>query len=403
MHLSKMMNSKIYGERIKMKENMKDAIVLMFHDSGLSGGTLALLDLIEKWSATNEYKYICVLPKNNIDLEEELIHLNCEVITFRFWQAVWNCSGNKIKLLVLRMKYILGFINTIFFYKKIKKYSIKAVYSNTSSIYNGLLLSKLLKVKHIWHIREFVAKEHGVYPIWGEKYHYKTIENAQKYKNKIIFISKSLEEDYKMHLELKNTTIIYDDVSPKYWIKNLENWEQRKNNILVVGNISQGKRQMDIIEAFFDVLKTNKDITLFFAGKATDEDYFSLIKEKIKQLQIEEKVVFLGQVNQMNDVRKNMGIGIVSSYKEAFGRVTIEGMLAGMIIIGSNDSGTKELIRDKENGYLYSLGNISNLAEVVKEVLNSPNESNEKIIERARISAKKYINGKCASEIYKMF
>lgn len=386
-----------------MKENMKNSIVLVFHDSGLSGGTLALIDLIEKWSKLGQYQYICVLPKHNIELEEILQNMKCKIIVFRYWQSVWDCSGNGLKLFLLRVKFILGLINTKMYYRKLKKYKIRAIYSNTSSIYNGLFLSKLLKVKHIWHIREFVTKEHGVYPIWGEKKHYKTIENSQNDNNEIIFISQSLKEEYEKFMKLKKARVIYDDVSPKYWIENVKSWKERKNNILVVGNISPGKRQMDIIEAFSIVLKNNNDITLFLAGHATDVEYLFLLKNEIKQKKIEEKVVFLGQVNEMNDVRRNMGIGIVPSYKEAFGRVTVEGMLAGMIIIGSNDAGTKELIKDKQNGYLYSLGNIKDLVDVINRILYSSDEKNENIIKNARISAKKYMKGECAMEIHQIF
>ena len=128
-----------------------------------------------------------------------------------------------------------------------------------------------------------------------------------------------------------------------------------------------------------------------------------LLEEKIKQYNLNDNIIFLNQVNEMNSIRENMGIGIISSYKEAFGRVTIEGMLAGMIMIGANDAATKELISNSFNGYLYTLGNIEELANIIEKILKALLEENLNIIENARLSSQKYISGKCANCILELF
>ena len=48
-----------------------------------------------------------------------------------------------------------------------------------------------------------------------------------------------------------------------------------------------------------------------------------------------------------------MDIALVASCSEAFGRVTVEAMLAGMLVIGADVAGTSELICDGVNGILY--------------------------------------------------
>lgn len=375
-------------------------IVLFFHDAGLSGGTLALLDLIEKWYGEELYKFICVLPKHNSVLEECLKKYNCDIVVFRFWQSVWDRKGNILKKIVLFLKMIFGFINTYKYAKKMKKDNICLVYSNTSSIYNGVIFSRLLKIEHVWHIREFVTEEHGVYPLIGEKKHYHIIE---KYGKNLIFISQSLAKEYKKFIKNENVKVIYDDISPRYYFENTLNWEKRKNNILVVGNISRGKGQEVVIKAMTQIVKKNPKVKLYFAGRPTDMSYYERINQIIKEENLEKNVFFLGQIEDLNRIRQKMGIGIVSSYKEAFGRVTIEGMLAGMIMIGANDSGTCELIKDEENGYLFEVDDLNGISNIVFRILQNENNINDKIISSARKFAQKFIVGNCAKEILNEF
>jgi len=64
----------------------------------------------------------------------------------------------------------------------------------------------------------------------------------------------------------------------------------------------------------------------------------------------------------------------ICSRSEAFGRVTIEGLLSGCIVIGSNSGFTPEIIKDGKTGYLYEPYNPDSLATKIIFV----NENREK-------------------------
>ena len=49
-----------------------------------------------------------------------------------------------------------------------------------------------------------------------------------------------------------------------------------------------------------------------------------------------------------------MDILLMFSYAEGFGRVTVEAMSFGVPVIGFNNAGTTEIIKDKRNGYLFN-------------------------------------------------
>ncbi len=76
-------------------------------------------------------------------------------------------------------------------------------------------------------------------------------------------------------------------------------------------------------------------------------------------------------------VMQQADILLMCSRKEAFGRVTVEGMKAGKPVIGAGSGGTKELIRDGYNGFLYTFGDYRELAEKVKYLCQHPDEAGQ--------------------------
>lgn len=63
---------------------------------------------------------------------------------------------------------------------------------------------------------------------------------------------------------------------------------------------------------------------------------------------------------------------LMCSKREAFGRVTVEGMLAGKPVIGANSGGTLELIQDGITGLLYTSGDPKALAEKIRYLYENP-------------------------------
>lgn len=87
-----------------------------------------------------------------------------------------------------------------------------------------------------------------------------------------------------------------------------------------------------------------------------------------KELDVSEQVIFEGTRNDMPIFRYNMNGELMCSYCEPFGRVTLEGMRSGLVVIGSNTGGTPEIIFDGEKGLLYRQGDPSDLAKKIKKI-----------------------------------
>ena len=88
-------------------------------------------------------------------------------------------------------------------------------------------------------------------------------------------------------------------------------------------------------------------------------------------------VVFHEFTNQPAQILKNCDVGLTCSVAEAFGRVTVENMLAGLCVIGSDTGGTPEIILDGETGLLYRQGDPASLAEKIRWVIEHRAEAKQ--------------------------
>ncbi|WGX77343.1 glycosyltransferase family 4 protein [Paraclostridium bifermentans] len=110
----------------------------------------------------------------------------------------------------------------------------------------------------------------------------------------------------------------------------------------------------------------------------------------------------LGLVNDIKELRNKVDIELVCSRNEAFGRVTLEAMLHGIPVVGSNVGGTLELINDRNTGMIYKYEDINDLAEKI-EILIKDRKLYELIINNAVEFASKFTIEKTANEVLKRF
>jgi glycosyltransferase involved in cell wall biosynthesis len=111
------------------------------------------------------------------------------------------------------------------------------------------------------------------------------------------------------------------------------------------------KRQELILEA---LALTKNPVKVIFAGQP-EGDFGDILEEKVKQLDIAEKVVFLGRISneeKLDYYARSLAV-LYPPFEEDYGYVTLEGMLASKPVITCQDSGGPlEFIRHRETGLI---------------------------------------------------
>ena len=100
-------------------------------------------------------------------------------------------------------------------------------------------------------------------------------------------------------------------------------------------------------------------------GEKYDE---SLRRKLILPNNIKENVLFEGEVKNVALLRSFMDVELMCSVAEPFGRTTVEGLQAGLVVIGANTGATPEIIKDNINGLLYEQGNPTDLANKIESI-----------------------------------
>lgn len=338
------------------------------HEREYGGSSRALIALLKEIKKDNNHNIYVVVPFKDAKIIKELEKLNINVITcfYSWWQM--PVSASEIKKMLFKIAYLFNFFSEKIIIKRIKKLNIDIIHSNTSVIDIGARIADKLKIPHVWHFREF--RNNNLIFIKNEK---KSYEYINSYGGNIIYISKAIEKYYAEKIKGKQTNLIYDGVSNDFIIEDKKYKEDYVDiKFLLAGTLQKSKGQDLAVEAI-GILKEKgyKNIKLYLAGGDTLK-FSNYLNTLIKKYNIEENVEYLGFVDDIKKLREKVDVELLCSESEAFGLVTVEGMMAGNLMIGSNSGATTEIIEDGITGYLYKCNDKDDLANKMKAIIDNP-------------------------------
>lgn len=139
--------------------------------------------------------------------------------------------------------------------------------------------------------------------------------------------------------------------------------------ILAAGRLVAQKDYPMLLEAFQKVRRRTV-ARLVVLGEG---DLDMLLRERTRELGIDDDVAFLGFVANPYSYMKRCSVFALSSRWEGFGNVIVEAMACSVPVVATDcPSGPSEIITDGEDGFLVPVGDASSMARVFERLLENP-------------------------------
>lgn len=197
--------------------------------------------------------------------------------------------------------------------------------------------------------------------------------------------------------KLSNGVIIPNPVSVNVVPKIVE----RPFEIVTAGRLNQQKNQKMLVDAVAEVGIPAVSLKIFGDGNLKED-----LQKRINELGINAELC--GNVSNLHEQINGACIFVLSSEYEGLSNALVEAMMLGLVCISTNYPGASEVISDGENGILVPCGNVSRLAEVIRDVLsnnklraslsNGALKSSEKYRESSVLKQWDRVIGRCLDE-----
>lgn len=172
-----------------------------------------------------------------------------------------------------------------------------------------------------------------------------------------------------------------DELPSKEEARSYFDLEDKDIVVGMIGRIDYAKSQRFVMDVVKDLQDEFKCLKMLMVGNKTEgewEEYYEEIVKEIQDLKSPGTIQLFPFMKEVGYFYKAIDIFVMASKNETYGMVTIEAMLSGNKIVGTNAAGTKELLDNTKNGYYFNWMDDSSLKEALKHILTDPKTADEK-------------------------
>ena len=255
---------------------------------------------------------------------------------------------------------------------QLHKIDILHVHYAIPHAYAAYMSKQMLKTRGI--NLPIVTTLHGtdITLVGSHPYYKNAVEFSINNSDAVTSVSKDLKRDTLSFFNIKkNIEVIPNFVDLEKYIHVHENCNrgvlanEDEKIITHISNFRKVKRIDDVINSFNLI---NKEINskLILLGDGPER----IKAEKLcDELNLNEKVLFLGASNETAKILCLSDVFILASTTESFGLVALEAMASSVPVVSTNSGGLPEVNKDGFSGYLSDVGDINNMAKNAIKIL----------------------------------
>jgi glycosyltransferase involved in cell wall biosynthesis len=228
----------------------------------------------------------------------------------------------------------------------IKNENINIIHAHSSSFFLATIIKLLNKsITIVWH-------DHYGNSEFLEARASKMLKKCSRYFSYVFSVNRTLETWAKANLNCKHV-----DYLPNFATENINTPEtnlkgEAGKRIVHLANLREQKDHITLINAFKEITNVHPEWTLHCVGKDFKDDYSQAVKEKIKQLKLENNVFIYGSRPDVSHILKQSTIGVLSSKSEGLPIALLEYGLAKLPVVTTRVGECANVIDNNNNGLL---------------------------------------------------
>ena len=337
-------------------------VCFISHSAGRYGAELALLELLQGLVKLG-VRCLVLVPKEGPILSE-LDRMNIE------WRIIHYPKWTSRSLLTRIAKSLISLVIAVRMAQILVQWRCDVVYTNTSVICAGTFAAWFARKPHVWHLHESSRQKSKTESKVEEYWMLHLMQHLSKY---IVVVSHAVKNDYMRYMESGKIRLIYQAVTLCDEIEKTDDLYHDRCffQCVIVASLNPWKGQREAITALSEVVRRGINARLLVVGDGK-ERFLTALQRQVKDCNLEQYVEFIGYVENPMKFIRIADVVLICSRWEGFGRVTVEAMLAGRPVIGTNGGATAELIQDGVTGLLYDRGDYNELANKIQYLYENP-------------------------------
>lgn len=376
-----------------MKKDDRKTALFIHHGASLGGAPASLFEILKRMDEKKR-RIMVILPEkgpfSDLLYKEGIEFKTIPLFVLYYCPQIKSWSAKNLPAFIIGVKNLLillinSFGNIIRLSMILKKENPDVVIINSSTLLLSGVISRIMKKRVIWHVREVISTERSLIL----KKVFAAVLNFSA--EKIIVHSRFSFNDM-LNLKVRRLVLIPNGVDlNKFRVKNTAGvrfaepgFDPDDKIVGLMGQIYREKGWRVFVKAAFLLTQKLPSLKFLIIGsgymmKRRDVGYFDILKnyredallrQAVKDMKLEDNFIFLGQRSDIENILPLLYcIAVPAIVPETFGRVIIEAMASGVPVIASNIGAFPEIVADKITGLLIEPDNPGALSEALIEIL----------------------------------
>lgn len=192
--------------------------------------------------------------------------------------------------------------------------------------------------------------------------------------------------------------LVYDAVDERTAVSRERDKGVKK--LIYIANYIEGKGQQYAIEAFDDIAGDFPQAALHLYGGDMGLDknrhFKQKLQERAEKSPYSSRIVFHGFAKDPLKVLEEGYMALNFSESESFSMTCLEASAAGLSVVATRSGGPEEIIVDNETGYLVERGDVKQMVDAIRDLLNDTDKNRE-----FGESGVSYVGKKFSAEVFR--